>query len=131
MLFVFLEVLFFLKAQDLCTYQPLLSVGRAAGWGPVSVTLGFVSLSLKLQTQSLSLSFGKDFSHVVHLWESWAFISVWFILSSIGKVIAVPPHTLMCTHTHVCSHTQSNRCVNFTLVNMGALGTLRSFLRSF
>lgn len=26
----------------------------------------------KLQAQSLSLAFGRDFDHVVLLWESWA-----------------------------------------------------------
>ena len=96
MLFVFLQVLFVLKTQNLCTQQPLLSVVRAAGLALINVNLGYsVSFSQriasqKLQAQSLSLSFGRGFDHMVHLWESWAhniFMPVWFILLPIGKVI--------------------------------------------
>lgn len=47
MLFVFLQVLFVLKTQNLCTQQSLLSVVRAAGLALINVNLGYVSLSLE------------------------------------------------------------------------------------
>lgn len=61
----------------ICASSSLCFLVRAARLGSVSVGLGSVSSSQrvtgqKLQAQSLSLAFGRDFDHVVLLWESWA-----------------------------------------------------------
>lgn len=61
----------------ICASSSLCFLVRAAGLGSVSVDLGSVSSSQrvtgqKLQAQSSSFGFGKDFGPVVHLWESWA-----------------------------------------------------------
>lgn len=96
---------FFLKLK-ICAPSSLCFLVRAAGLGSVSVILGSVSLSQrvagqKLHAQSLSLSFGRDFGHVVQLWESWVqdvFVCVWFTLPSIGRVICCMPHTHALTH---------------------------------
>lgn len=121
MLFVSLQVLF-LKLE-ICVPSSLSSCGQDSRTGPYKCKSGvhvIVSQRIagqKLQPQSLSLSFGRDFDHMVYLWESWAhgmFLPVWFILPSTGKLIILNPPAP--THTYSI-HTHSPCCVTFTLVN--------------
>lgn len=131
MLFVFLQVLFFLKAQNLCTQQPLLS-GQGGRTGFCKCDFGVCFLVSKGSWSETSCSVLEP-----QFWKGlWSCDSLVGELGS-GYICVCVVHPSihwqgnMLYAPHTCTHTHSHHCVNFTLVSVGALGTLRRFLRSF